>query len=158
MASDRLKEAMKGTFLTSQKYKCRDCGHIDTSYGDMVDGEIVEETFDPCDECGSNSLHWLIAVPQIDRWSETGFPYFDRGLGMQLESKKHRESVMKERGLTCYDGDVDFSEPLSKIERKNQREKAIVADLKDRMENSPEYAGWRKQQDQKKKLKESKSE
>ena len=65
---------------------------------------------------------------------------------------------MKKRNLVCYDGDVDFSPTIEKIEKKNEKQKAIVADLKDRMENAPDYAGWRKQRDQKKKIAESKKD
>ena len=141
----------EGSHVVESEYKCRDCNHTGMSMGEQIDGKIDQSTFDPCSNCGSTNLHWIIPVPNIDRVDELEFPYYDRGLGQMLHSKKHRLEVCKQKGVVPIDGDIDFSPTLSKIREKNAKEDAIVAELEDEMENAPHYAGFRKEREREEK-------
>lgn len=134
-------------FLTSKDYKCKGCGYVGKTYGYQKGDKLLMETFDPCEECESLDFDILISVPNIDRFDER-FPYFDRGLGVTLQSKKHRDEVCKERGVVPIDGDVNISDDIGKIKRKIEEEDKIVKDLQEKVEHHPGYAEYRKQKDQ----------
>jgi len=132
-------KGLEGTHLCGRNYECNTCNYKDVSYGDMTDGKYVDETFDPCENCGSEDLRWLLAVPQTNRWGELGFPYFDRGLGMTVHSKEHRQKEMKKRGVVAVGGDIDVGAELHQIREKHKKEDAEVDRLRTMMENGREY-------------------
>ena len=134
-------------YLTSRNYRCLDCGHTDKTYGFIKGDEFLLDTFDPCERCNSTNLDYLLSVPNIDRFSER-FPYFDRGLGQMVTSKKHRLDVCKKMGVVPIDGDIDYSTEYNQLKRKNEEEDKIVSDIKDRVENHPGYAEYRKKREQ----------
>jgi len=134
-------------YLTSRNYRCRTCGHKDVSYGFIKGDDFLLETFDPCERCESTDLDFLLSVPNIDRFDER-FPYYDRGLGRMLTSKKHRMEVCKELGVVPIDGDIDHSTEYNQAKRKNEEEDKIVEEIKDRVENHPGYAEYRKKREQ----------
>ena len=141
-------KGLEGTHLHSLNYICEDCGHKDQSYGDMTDGEIMFDTFDPCEDCSSVKLRWIMSVPSIDRYDERLIGgVFDRGLGRVIHSKKHRMEVCKELGCVPLDGDVDISAGMRQARNEEARDLAVVTAMKDRAENDPKFAPWRKQRD-----------
>ena len=137
----------KDEFLISKHYRCKDCEYEGKTYGFIKGDELLMETFDPCERCDSLNFDILISVPNIDRFGER-FPYFDRGLGCMVTSKKDRLSKCKDLGVVPVDGDVDYSSDLGNLERKHAEEDRIVADIQDKVENHPGYAEYRKQKDQ----------
>jgi len=134
-------------YLVCKSYRCKKCSNTGQTYGYIKGDDFDMESFDPCEKCGSTDISFLLSVPNIDRFDER-FPYFDRGLGMMLHSKKHRRQVCKERNLVPVDGDIDFSSEVNKIEQKHKEEDKIVSDLNDRVANHPGYAEYRKQKAQ----------
>ena len=77
----------KDEFLTSRNYRCKDCEYEGKTYGFIKGDELLMETFDPCERCDSLNFDILISIPNIDRFGER-FPYYDRGLGCMVTSKK----------------------------------------------------------------------
>jgi len=134
-------------YLTGRNYSCNNCGLQDISYGYIRGDDFLLDTFEPCDRCGSRDLAFLLSVPNIDRFSER-FPYFDRGLGRTVTSKKHRLEVCREKNVVPIDGDIDFSPEMYRIEKKNREDDEIVAKMQDLADNHPGYAEYRKQKEQ----------
>jgi len=134
-------------FLTSRHYRCNRCGYEGKTYGFIKGDELLMDTFDPCERCDSLDFDILLSVPNIDRFSER-FPYFDRGLGCMVTSKKDRLSKAKERGVVPIDGDIDYSTEMSNLQQKHQEEDKIVEDVQHKMDNHPAYAEYRKLKDQ----------
>ena len=85
-------------------------------------------------------------APAIDRFSER-FPYFDKGLGVMLTSKRHRREVMKQMGVIAVDGEVDINESARKAEAVTKDDEAILADMKHRLEHHPGYREYRQLRD-----------
>ena len=79
-------------------------------------------------------------------FSET-FPYYDRGLGMMLESKQHRRDVCKERNLTPVDGDWDVDSVFSKWDTEKEKDIAEYEDYCDKLDNHPGFKSFRKKRD-----------
>jgi hypothetical protein len=86
-------------------------------------------------------------MARIDRWSER-FPYYDRGLGVMLQSKAHRRQICKERGLTPVDGDYDEEKIFSEFDNRRDSEEKEYNDYVDRMDNAPEFKAFRRAQEQ----------
>jgi hypothetical protein len=107
----------------------------------------VDESPRPCPECdGQMVLHY--GGWSIDRFGEdTNWPYFDRGLGKMLHSKKHREEVCREMGVVPIDGDIDYSSDYNKLEAKIAAEDKIVEDYQEQVDTSPAYAEYREMKD-----------
>jgi hypothetical protein len=137
----------KDEFLISKHYRCNNCQFEGKSYGYISGDELLMDTFDPCEKCETRDFTLLISVPNIDRFGER-FPYFDRGLGCMVTSKKHRLSKAKELGVVPVDGDVDYSSDYSKLEQKHAEEDKIVSDIQEKVEHHPGYADYRKQKEQ----------
>ena len=78
---------------------------------------------------------------------DTEFPYFDRGLGETITSAKHREDLCKKKGVIPVDGDIDHSEEMAELQRSIREDDAILADMKDRLENHPGYSEYRRMRD-----------
>ena len=125
---------------------CLDCG--EESFIDCTDEETNEYSREhvKCEHCGSKNLEIKPACHNIDRFSER-FPYFDRGLGMWLKSKAHRREVCRQKGVVPIDGDIDASRTLEKARQQEREDNKILDKLKDRMENHPGYAEYRKMKD-----------
>ena len=137
---------MSREFLVCKNYRCKQCRFEGETYGYIKGDEFLMDTFDPCEECGSLDLDFLLSVPAIEDTER--YPYFDRGLGITLESKEHRKRECKKRGVVAIDGDIDFSDDYGKLERKNAEADKIVADMQDRIDHHPGYAEYRKKKDQ----------
>mgnify|MGYP003146632120 CR=1 FL=1 len=99
-----------------------------------------------CEECDGKNIEIDVPIPSIDRFGER-FPYYDRGLGMWLQSKSHRKEMCKKLGVEPIEGDLDFSPEVGQIEKKQQEDKQVVADLNDRMKNHPGFAEYRRMKD-----------
>ena len=95
---------------------------------------------------GVRNLEIYIGVPAIDRFSER-FPYFDRGLGVMLTSKRHRREVMRQKGVVAVDGDLDIGASARKSEAIKKEDEAILADMKHRLEHHPGYKEYRQLRD-----------
>jgi hypothetical protein len=134
-------------YLTSRHYRCNGCGYEGKSYGFIKGDELLMNTFDPCERCDSLDFDILLSVPNIDRFGER-FPYFDRGLGCMVTSKKQRLKKCKEMGVVPIDGDVDYSSDMTNLEQKHKEEDRIVEDIQEKMEHHPGFAEYRKAKDQ----------
>lgn len=138
------KRRMNG--LVMHLYKCLDC---DERFEELVDFSQGQNYDDPqeCPECESKNSRW-IPMARIDRFSEM-FPYYDRGLGVMLQSKQHRAQICKERGLTPVDGDWDAEKMFSEWDTKKENEVKEYDDYCDRLENHPAFRQFREARDKK---------
>lgn len=126
--------------LVMHLYMCADCDH---KFDELVDFSKGENYDDPqeCPECKSMNSKWL-PMARIDRWSER-FPYYDRGLGVMLQSKQHRDQICKERGLTPVDGDWDDEKMFSEWDVKREKQIKEYDDYCDRLEHHPAFRQFR---------------
>lgn len=120
------------------EFVCEDCGVDDLICIDFKKGENISPR--QCEECSGTMRVKLSA--NIDRFSER-FPYFDRGLGCWLKSKSHRRQVMKEKGLECIDGNVDFEAQADKQRYRDEEHTKAWEELEDRYENHPGFRDYR---------------
>lgn len=126
-------------------YVCKDCNDVGET--DCTnDQNEYDLTAARCDACGSDNLELKLVAPAIDRFSER-FPYFDKGLGVMLTSKRHRREVMKQMGVIAVDGDVDINDSARKAEAVTKDDEAILADMKHRLEHHPGYREYRQLRD-----------
>jgi predicted nucleic acid-binding Zn ribbon protein len=132
-------------------FKCESCGEV-------FDATIFHATMKtadgvPCRKCGGHSK-WVITGLNVDT-SDMRYPYFDRGLGMWIQSKRHRDEVCKEPrrfginsdGLIPVDGDFDVDKQLSEKVREEERLTKDYDDYADRLEHDPKFRGWRQARD-----------
>ncbi len=134
-----------GPSLSMHQYKCKACDEVFESLIDTREGQCHDDDQE-CTSCGVKDSRWIPSV-RIDRWSEM-FPYYDRGLGVMLESKAHRREICKQRGLTPVDGDWDIEREYRKMDDINEKEDREYADYCDKFDNSPEFREVRKLRDQ----------
>ena len=135
----------KGHQFHFRDYRCKSCevtGEVDCTN----EQNEYDHTVARCEECGSDNLEIYIGVPAIDRFSER-FPYFDRGLGVMLTSKRHRREVMRQKGVVAVDGDLDIGASARKSEAIKKEDEAILADMKHRLEHHPGYKEYRQLRD-----------
>jgi hypothetical protein len=142
-------QAFKG--LALHYFRCQ-CGE---EFDDFVDFSENEKTSDgkPCPKCGEMA-RWVPALT-IDRSSER-FPYFDRGLGIMVQSKQHRREIcanprkygIDSDGLTPVDGDWDTDRAISNYSRKIEEDLRGYDEYVDRLENHPGFASYRRARDQ----------
>lgn len=137
---------MSREFLVCKNYRCIECRTEGETYGYIQGDDFLMDTFDPCENCGSMNITFLISVPSIEDTER--YPYFDRGLGITLESKEHRRRACKERGVVPVDGDIDFSTEYGKLERKIAEEDKLVEEQQERIDHHPGYAEYRKLKEQ----------
>ncbi len=131
--------------LSLHEFKCNGCGKCFEEIIDHGAGQSVDDDFE-CSNCGVSDCYWRPSV-RIDRWSER-FPYYDRGLGVMLQSKEHRRRICKERGLTPIDGDFDEEKLFSEQTNRREREEKEYNDYVDRLDNAPEFKEYRRALDQ----------
>ena len=131
--------------LSLHEFKCNACDHIFEEIVDHGDGQSVSDNFE-CPECSAVDSKWR-PTARIDRWSER-FPYYDRGLGVMLQSKAHRRQICKERGLTPVDGDFDEDKLFSNQTKRRDREEKEYNDYVDRLDNAPEFTEYRRARDE----------
>ena len=127
--------------LVMHAYRCRGCEHDFEELIDHRDGEHFED-LQKCPKCGVVDSKWIPAA-KIDRWSER-FPYYDRGLGVMLQSKDHRRQICRDRGLTPVDGDWDLDPEFRKMDDQNAREVREYDEYVDRLDNDPAFRAYRK--------------
>jgi putative FmdB family regulatory protein len=86
------------------EYACKD-GHLSTDLRKYEDRDAVSNC-----RCG-HPLSRLVSAPAKTAWSwgdSKWDGYHDRGLNMTLRDQKHREQVMRQRGLReVNDGEVE---------------------------------------------------
>lgn len=131
--------------LSLHDFQCNACEHIFEEIVDHGAGGSVSDDFE-CPECKTLDCRWRPSA-RIDRWSER-FPYYDRGLGVMLQSKSHRRQICKERGLTPVDGDFDEEKVFSQFDKRRERDEKDYNDYVDRLDNAPEFKEFRQAQDQ----------
>ena len=133
------------TMIHWRDYTCNSCG-----YEDGCDATNELQEYDPsvvvCDECESSDVSVHFPRAAIDRFSER-FPYFDRGLGVMLQSKGHRREICRQRGLTPVDGDIDISEGYKRAQAEEARDEAVLSDMRERLRDHPGYADYRRLRD-----------
>ena len=127
------------------QFKCKSCEHVFEEIVDHGENQSVDDDFE-CPECGVSDSNWIPSV-RIDRWSEQ-FPYFDRGLGVMLQSKEHRRKICKEKGLTPVDGDYDADDIFDKLNSKRDAEEREYRKYCDRLDTDPAFSAYRKARDQ----------
>lgn len=128
--------------LRNYAFRCEACGH---RFEDVV--PCNERNDVVCEKCHGKTV--ILVSFHTDQFSQNLYPYFDRGLGMVLESKAHRSRVCKERGLTPVDGDYDVGRDLGvDAERKLASEEMAAHDeYMEEIENAPWFAGYRQARD-----------
>jgi len=144
-AGDYTEYKTDGPTLSMHQYKCNACSTVFESLIDTRESQHHDDDQE-CTSCGVKDSRWIPSV-RIDRWSEM-FPYYDRGLGVMLESKAHRREICKQRGLTPVDGDWDIDREYRKMDDINEKEDLEYADYCDKFDNSPEFREVRKLRDQ----------
>lgn len=122
-----------------------EAGHSDLIEVDFKAGEMTGPR--RCASCGGTARVRYQA--KIDRFSER-FPYYDRGLGCWVKSKKDRLQKAAARGLEPVDGDMDFAIDAAFRREDDEREadERYLAEVHDKYENHPAYADYRKARDQ----------
>ena len=140
----RVRKSTRSHGLVMHMYKCADCSNKFDAFVDFSKGEHFEDN-QTCPKCSSTNSRWL-PMANIDRWSER-FPYYDRGLGVMLQSKQHRDRICKERGLTPVDGDWDVEKEFSKWDKKMDSEVKEYNDYCDRLDNHPGFRQFREMRD-----------
>ena len=121
-------------------YKCED-GHSTEDYQTMANCD--EPTV--CSECGKMAKRIIgRSAWAVDRFGER-FPYYDRGLGMELRSKAHRRQIIKERGLIPVDGTIDSADIGRAAREKAAEDRRIVQKLHHDMKHHPAYKLYREQ-------------
>ena len=122
---------------------CNDCN--EESFVDCTNLETNEydRSVVKCEVCGSKNLEIRPACHNIDRFSER-FPYYDRGLGMWLKSKRHRREMCKKLGVSPVDGDIDHMAGFKAEKEKEREDKAVINKLNNRLEHHPGYAEYRR--------------
>ena len=126
-------------------YACKDCeavGEVDCTNDDNEHDPSVAR----CEECGSDNLEIYAPGSAIDRFSER-FPYFDRGLGVMLQSKRHRREVMKKKGVVAVDGDLDIGMHARKAASVQREDESILRDMRERLDEHPGYKEYRQLRD-----------
>mgnify|MGYP003132656444 FL=1 len=131
--------------LSMHQFRCVECSHVFEEIIDHSKGESADDNQD-CPECSASGCKWQPSA-RIDRWSEQ-FPYYDRGLGVMLKNKAHRREICKQRGLTPVEGDYDEEKIFSKFDNRRESEEKEYNDYVDRLDNSPEFAAYRKAKEQ----------
>jgi hypothetical protein len=84
--------------------------------------------------CGQPAVQIWMKAPGVGNKMKGKFPYFDKQLGMSIESPKQREQIAKAKGLTILSNeefkrseDNHHSEPENYIDREKWRESAQKA-------------------------------
>lgn len=101
--------------------KCVNCGrvrqHVESSRWDpetrcsvrvetnLDRDENVEDL--SCIECGTLEAEAIIEAPRVTTPHGAGFPYFDVGLGVMVESEQHRLETARAMGLRPMDGEME---------------------------------------------------
>lgn len=85
-----------------------------------------------CPTCGSAEFtEHLLGVGEEYVPHGSGFPYYDHGLGLEVESPDHRRRVMKERGLVCMEGEADREFDRIRSEHNAARERLAARQAED---------------------------
>lgn len=133
-------KSTKSMGLVMHLYMCKDCDHQFDELTDFSAGQHFEDKR-KCPECSSMNSKW-VPTARIDRFSEM-FPYYDRGLGVMLQSKRHRLDVCRERGLTPVDGDWNVDKEFSEWDNRHETEVKEYDNYCDRLDNHPAFRQFR---------------
>ena len=126
--------------------KCMDCmeRYSVLEHGGDVLGMDRDDDKPICPKCGSKVFASVVeAAAVIDR----GYPRFDRGLGIELQSAAHRKQVCEERGLIPVDGDFDHERMLADQDAEEDGWVKKYETYKDKLDNSPEFRDWHRMRD-----------
>jgi len=135
----------------------RRCTECKTRYELIeVSGAFLRMTHDDveglgCPGCGEEGFDRLLSrgggAKHRNRASEDVlYPYFNRGLGVMLESAEHKKRVMKEMGVVEAPG-LDITKQAEEdgaFSLQNARE---YNEYVEEMEGSAEHADWRRERD-----------
>jgi hypothetical protein len=127
---------------------CEDCEQTGMTSADTEDHNY-DFKMARCSQCGSEKVVEIkdeILVHAIDRSSER-YPYYDRGLGVMLKSGRHRREICRTRNLTPVEGDFDVSSLNKSVREAEARDEAVLRDMKDKFDNHPGYAEYRRRKD-----------
>ena len=138
------RKSSRANGLVMHMYMCKDCNHKFEELIDFSAGQHFEDS-QKCNKCESTNSRW-VPMAKIDRFSEK-FPYFDRGLGVMLQSKQHRRDICKARGLTPVDGDWDVEKEFSKWDTRVEKEEKQYADYCERLDHHPAFRQFREKRD-----------
>lgn len=103
------------------EYVCENCGIRVERYSSV--DERVPQTF--CPSCRLVTAHRDFSGVNFDCDRAVDGPYYNRGLGMVVNSKKHRRQIMKEKGLEEWDGAPLNNTPKESKQDSEQRRKDI---------------------------------
>lgn len=73
-------------------YRCRECGELTEAYRSIEDRDNAP----PCDVCGKETRK-IISPYRVHSDIE---PYYDDNLQSHIKSRKHRQRVMREQGVS----------------------------------------------------------
>jgi hypothetical protein len=102
-----------------------------------------------CPECDGEEYVGIIKVAKPIDMEDSGpnaYPRYDQGLGVMLESKAHHRQVMKRMGVEQTHG-ADLSGAYKDKWAEEDRLMAEFERERDRMENSPDFADFRRLRD-----------
>lgn len=121
--------------------RCLDClkPYAVLQHGGVSVGMDRDDDEPTCPQCGSKEFTSVVqAAMPIDR----GYPRFDRGLGIELQSAAHRRQVCAERGLIPVDGDFDHERMLADQDAEEDGWLNKYEIYKDKLDNSPEFHNY----------------
>lgn len=75
------------------------------------------------------------------------YPYFDRALGVEVQSDTHRRQLCRERGLIPTDGDLDLAAIAREDERQAEEDEKVYNEYIDEMTRGPNKEAYGKLQD-----------
>ena len=127
------------SYVVFEDRKCLDCEVIFDYHYDTREAKAEAS----CPSCQSTRTKKVQSLHSIDRFSER-FPYYDRGLGLVLQSKQHRRKICKERGLVPVDGDFNIKDMDAEERARINEEQRTIHRLQDNMKHNPAYAEYRR--------------
>lgn len=105
--------------------------------GEYVGGLDRDDERPTCPGCDSGDHVVLVATTKQPP-EGSGYPYFCRGLGIEVTSAQHRRQVLKDRGLVCYEGEMESV--IAEQKRGREKQLAAAKAEEDEIKRDPGYA------------------
>lgn len=122
------------------RYEARFRRRLKKGAGGRNSDDFEEERVDDgCPDCESMEADWLPSAPAPVALGDVAgvgkiYPYYDRGLQLQINNAQHRKQVAKERNVTPVDGDFDAGRAARQARAKREDAKARYRKVKRDME------------------------
>jgi hypothetical protein len=97
-------------------------------------------------------MHRQVSVPHPVGLGDVGgqgrlYPYYDRGLQTQVNSRQHRSQICKARGAVPVDGTIDLERDASQRATVEEQARQDYRELQTMYEEHPDFRGYREARD-----------